>query len=102
LPGARGFEFKGLTDDSYTKAYNCELVRLGRGDHSVPHIEPWRHLLFILSGNGDITINNETTAIQTGTVCRVQAGERHSLRNLGEGDMLILTIYDPPRDRRKS
>jgi hypothetical protein len=28
LPGARGFEFKPLTDASYTKAYSCELVRL--------------------------------------------------------------------------
>ena len=44
LPGARGFEFKALTDDAYTKAYSCELVRLDPGDHSVPHIEPWSHL----------------------------------------------------------
>jgi hypothetical protein len=40
LPGARGFEFKALTDAAYTKAYSCELVRLEPGDHSVPHIEP--------------------------------------------------------------
>ncbi len=48
LPGARGFEFKALTNDAYTKAYSCELVRLDPGDHSVPHIEPWSHLLYIL------------------------------------------------------
>jgi hypothetical protein len=52
LPGARGFEFKALTNDAYTKAYSCELVRLDPGDHSVPHIEPWSHLLYILSGTG--------------------------------------------------
>src|SRR5262245_10658634 len=99
LPGARGFEFKTLTDDSYTKAYNCELVRLGAGDHSVPHVEPWSHLLYILSGTGDITINDESTTVRAGTVCQVRAGERHSLRNLGDDDMLIFTIYDPPRVR---
>jgi hypothetical protein len=38
LAGARGFEFKALTNDAYTKAYSCELVRLEPGDHSVPHI----------------------------------------------------------------
>jgi hypothetical protein len=38
---ARGFEFK---------AYSCELVRLEPGYHSVPRIEPWSHLLYILSG----------------------------------------------------
>jgi len=101
LPGARGFEFKALTNDTYTKAYSCELIRLEPGDHSVPHIEPWSHLLYILSGKGDVTIDGHTTPIQSGTVCQVCAGEKHSLRNLGEDDMLILTIYDPPRERKK-
>jgi quercetin dioxygenase-like cupin family protein len=101
LPGARGFEFKLLTDGTYTTAYSCELVRLGPRDHSVPHVEPWNHLLYFLNGNGDITINGNVAPVQTGTVCQVRAGENHSLRNLGDGDMLVLTIYDPPRSRRK-
>jgi quercetin dioxygenase-like cupin family protein len=101
LPGARGFEFKALTDDAYTKAYSCELVRLEPGDHSVPHIEPWSHLLYFLSGTGDITIDGSTSPVGTGTVCQVSAGEKHSLRNLGADDMVILAIYDPPRVRPK-
>jgi quercetin dioxygenase-like cupin family protein len=101
LPGARGFEFKALTNDAYTKAYSCELVRLEPGDHSVPHIEPWSHLLYILRGTGDVTIDGSTAPIRSGTVCQVRAGEKHSLRNLGEDDMLILAIYDPPRERKK-
>jgi hypothetical protein len=28
---------------------------------------------------------------------QVRAGEKHSLRNLGDDDMFVLTIYDPPR-----
>jgi len=84
LRGARGFEFKALTGDVYTKAYSCELVRLEPGDHSVPHIEPWSHLLYFLSGTGDVTIDGSTSAVRTGTVCQVRAGEKHSLRNLGE------------------
>jgi quercetin dioxygenase-like cupin family protein len=101
LPGARGFEFKALTNDAYTKAYSCELVRLEPGDHSVPHIEPWSHLLYILSGTGDVTIDGSTSPIRSGTVCQVRAGEKHSLRNLGDDDLLILAIYDPPRQRRR-
>jgi mannose-6-phosphate isomerase-like protein (cupin superfamily) len=101
LPGARGFEFKSLTDEAYTTAYSCELVRLEPGDHSVPRIEPWSHLLYILSGIGDITIDGDISVVGSGTVCRVRAGEKHSLRNLGDDDMLVLTIYDPPRGRKK-
>ena len=66
---ARGFEFK---------AYSCELVRLEPGDHSVPRIEPWSHLLYILSGTGDIIINGSTSPIRSVTACQVRAGEKHS------------------------
>jgi hypothetical protein len=55
LLGARGFEFKAVTNDAYTKAYSCELVRLEPGDHSVPQIEPGSHLLYILSNPGNMS-----------------------------------------------
>jgi tetrachlorobenzoquinone reductase len=99
LPGARGFEYKPLSDADYSAAFNAELVRLEPGDHSVPHVEPWSHLLYILSGAGEVTIDAETRAVAPGTVCQIKAGLRHSLRNLGEDDMVVLTIYDPPRKR---
>ena len=101
LPGARGFEFKALTNDAYTKAYSCELVRLEPGDHSVPHIEPWSRLLYILRGTGDVLSTAAPLQSAVAPFARVRAGEKHSLRNLGEDDMLILAIYDPPRERKK-
>jgi len=55
----------------------------------VPHIQPWSHLLYILSGTGDITIDGSTSPIRSGIVCQVRAGEKHSLRNLGEGLRLL-------------
>ena len=99
LPGPRGFEYKALSDNDYSSAFNAELVRLEPGDHSVPHIEPWSHLFYFLSGTGDVTIEGETQPVATGTVCQVRAGQKHSLRNLGVDDMIVLTIYDPPRKR---
>ena len=99
LPGARGFEYKALSDNDYSSAFNAELVRLEPGDHSVPHIEPWSHLLYFLSGAGDVTVDGETQPVETGTVCQIRAGQKHSLRNLGQDDMIVLTIYDPPRKR---
>lgn len=99
LPGARGFEYKALSDGEYSTAFNSELVRLEPGDHSVPHIERWNHLLYFLSGTGDFTSEGETSPVSAGIVCLVKAGELHSLRNLGEDDMIVLTVYDPARDR---
>jgi mannose-6-phosphate isomerase-like protein (cupin superfamily) len=99
LPGARGFEYKSVSDERYTDAFNAELIRLEPGDHSVPHVERWNHLLYFTHGTGDVTIGDETWPVKPGTVCLVKAGEKHSLRNLGAGDMIVMTIYDPPRDR---
>lgn len=99
LAGARGYEYKTLTDETYTQAFNSELVRLEPGDHSVPHVEPWNHVLYFLRGTGDVTIEGETSPVAEGTVCLVRAGERHALRNLGTDDMIVLAIYDPPRTR---
>src|SRR6516165_9449352 len=48
LPGARGFEYKALSDNDYSSTFNAELVRLEQSDHSVPHVEPWSHLLYFL------------------------------------------------------
>ena len=103
LQGSRGFEYKALVCDEpeYTSAYSCELVRLDPGDHSVPHIEKWNHTLIFIEGSGDLTIQDRTWPIVPGSVAKVRAGERHSLRNLGEGQMLVMTIYDPPRPREK-
>src|SRR4051812_36572926 len=99
LAGARGYEFKALSDADYSAAFNAELVRLEPGDHSVPHVERWNHLLYFLSGSGDITIEGQTNTLAAGTVARGKAGQTHSLRTLGTDDMVVLTVYDPPRTR---
>jgi quercetin dioxygenase-like cupin family protein len=100
-PGARGYEYiEIVADDSdYTSAFSCELVRLGPGDHSLTHAEPYNHLLFFVEGSGEITIGERTWPLSSGSYAKVKAGEKHSLRNLGNTEMLILTVYDPPRVR---
>jgi len=102
LAGARGYEYIPLVadDPSYTTSYSCEMVRLGPADHSVPHVEPWNHLLYFVEGNGELTIGERSWRVGPGTSAKVKAGERHSLRNLGPGDMLVLAVYDPPRVRK--
>ena len=42
-----------------------------------------------------------SSPIRSGTACQVRAGEKHSPRNLGDRTLLILVIYDPPRERKK-
>jgi mannose-6-phosphate isomerase-like protein (cupin superfamily) len=95
---ARGYEFKSVVaDPDYTSAFSCELVKVSPTGHSEPHIEPYNHALYFLQGIGEIKIGDEAWPIQQGTLAKVRAGERHSVRNFGPGEMLMLAIYDPPR-----
>jgi glyoxylate utilization-related uncharacterized protein len=84
-PDAKGYEYIEIVPDGseYTSAFSCELVRLG------PFVE----------GNGEITIGKKTWPLSPGSYAAVEAGKKHSLRNLGDTEMLILTVYDPPRER---
>jgi mannose-6-phosphate isomerase-like protein (cupin superfamily) len=100
-PGARGYRYiEIVADDSeYTSAFSCELVRLGPGVQSLTHVEDYNHLLFFVEGSGEITIGERTWPLSPGSYAKVKAGGKHSLRNLGDTEMLILTVYDPPRVR---
>jgi quercetin dioxygenase-like cupin family protein len=100
-PGARGYKYiEVVADDAeYTSAFSCELVRLGPGDQSLTHVEDYNHLLYFVEGSGEITIGKRTWPLSPGSYAKVKAGEKHSLRNLGDTEMLILTVYDPPRVR---
>ena len=101
LAGARGYASMEIVagEPEYTSAYSCEYVRVPPAGHSVPHVEPYNHLLFFVEGTGEITIGGTTWPLRPGSYAKVAAGETHSVRNLGDGDMLILTVYDPPRVR---
>ena len=56
-------------------------------------------MLCFVEGSGEITIGEKTWAPRPGSDAKVKAGEKHSVRNLGDVDMLILTVFDPPRVR---
>jgi quercetin dioxygenase-like cupin family protein len=92
LSGARGYESMEIVanEPEYTSAFSCEYVRLRPGAHSVTHVEEYNHLLFFVEGSGEITIGEKTWDLRPGSYAKVKAGAQHSLRNLSDGDMLIL------------
>jgi len=53
----------------------------------------------LVEGSGESTIAEKTWDLCPGSYAKLKAGKQRSLRNLSDGDMLILTVYDPPRVR---
>jgi len=63
---------------------------------TVPHVEPWSHLLFFLSGNGDITINGNVTAVAALAQIATPSAA-HFLKS----HQLLVQKFAADRDRQK-
>lgn len=81
-------------------AYSIELTTVGPGGFSPTHVEPWAHVFYVLSGHGEVTVEDEVKEVRPGSVSPISAGQAHSFRNLGSGALEMLVIYHPPRVRK--
>lgn len=47
---------------------------------------------YILEGSGEMTLDDETVAVQAGDFCFTRSGHRHSLRNTGTLPLRLLVV----------
>ncbi|MBW7893479.1 MAG: cupin domain-containing protein [Opitutaceae bacterium] len=47
---------------------------------------------YILAGNGEMTLDDQTVAVQAGDFCFTKSGHRHSLRNTGTVPLRLLVV----------
>src|SRR5882724_11110852 len=97
--GGKGNARKPITDEGLTPAFSAELVRMAPHKNSSEHMEPYSHLLYFLSGEGEVTVEDEVHKVGAGSVAQIRAGMFHSVRNLGDDELVAIAIYDPPRSR---
>jgi len=103
IEGSKGFEFGfDVLAGEYTDAFSIDIVRVAQGGYSPEHIDPDNHAFYILSGEADIDIADASHHVGSGAIVRIPRGVVHAVRNTGEGDLVLLTIYDPPRVRKSS
>ena len=53
-------------------------------------------MLFIVNGEGEAVINNETFGIDEHDVIFIPSGTKHNIKNSGDDDLKLYTIYSPP------
>lgn len=52
--------------------------------------------LYVISGDGDATINGRAVKIVQGDLLLIEAGERHEIRNTGREPLITVNVYAPP------
>ncbi|WP_035878583.1 cupin domain-containing protein [Cupriavidus sp. amp6] len=101
IEGSKGFEFVfNILGVEYTDAYSMDIVRVAQGGYSPQHIDPDNHAFFIVTGEADIDIADASHHARAGAVVRIPRGVVHAVRNAGDSELVLLTIYDPPRVRK--
>jgi quercetin dioxygenase-like cupin family protein len=59
------------------------------------HVDPYAHLLYVLSGTGLATSGGQEYPLLPGLVLQIDAGEEHSYRNTGPDQLVLLSLNLP-------
>jgi len=71
------------------------IARLGRGKKIEPHRDPMEEIYFIMSGEGEIQVDEETRHVGPGDAIWIPVGSVHALTNSHDGDCIILVVASP-------
>ena len=52
--------------------------------------------MYVVSGQGEATVNEQTVQMKTGSLLLIESGEMHEIRNTGDGPLETINFYVPP------
>ena len=68
------------------------IANLEKGKTIESHRDPMEEIYFVLSGEGEMSVDEETRHVRPGDATWIPAGSAHSLTNSSEKDLLILVV----------
>ena len=71
------------------------IARLAQGKTLEAHRDPMEEIYFILNGEGEMTVDDETRHVGPGDAVWIPTGSLHALHNSGEEDCIILVTAGP-------
>ena len=71
----------------------CATLKKGREIEA--HIDPMEEIYFIMSGEGEMTVGNDSRHVVQGDAIWIPAGSSHSLLNTGKNDCFLFVIASP-------
>ena len=68
---------------------------IAKGKAIEAHVDPMEEIYFIHSGEGEMTVGDETRHVKAGDTIWIPAGSSHSLVNSGAEDCYVFVIASP-------
>ena len=71
------------------------IANLSSGKTIESHKDPMEEIYFVLSGEGKMTVDEETRHVSPGDATWIPAGSAHGLTNDSQDNLLILVVASP-------
>ena len=71
------------------------IASLKPGKEIEAHVDPMEEIYFVLSGSGEMRVDEERREIKPGDAVWIPVGSSHALLNNGEEDCVILVVASP-------
>jgi quercetin dioxygenase-like cupin family protein len=88
----KGILRKSLSAMPFPSGFKASLTLAKPGGEFPEHIDPYAHIFYILEGEGEASVEGQTIPLKRETALTVAAGKKHSYRNSGPGDLLLITL----------
>ncbi len=93
MDGVKGAFIQWLiAGDDGAPNFAMRRFRVEPGGYTPYHHHPYEHEVYVLSGEGQVRINDKTYDITADTVVFVPPDVMHQFRNTGESDLVFLCI----------
>jgi mannose-6-phosphate isomerase-like protein (cupin superfamily) len=71
----------------------CATLVKGKAIES--HSDPMEEIYFVMTGEGEMTVGEETRNVSPGDAVWIPAGSPHGLTNSGDTELFILVVASP-------
>ena len=81
-----------ITKDDGAPNFAMRRFVVKAGGYSPLHEHPYEHEVFVLSGQGEVQIEEDSGSLRAGSFVLVPPGVKHQFRNTGNEDLVFLCI----------
>lgn len=98
--GTQGVDFRPvLADNIDPPNFHLRVFDIAPGGHTPKHTHDWEHEVFVVSGEGKISLSDRDEPLVAGDAVFVEPNELHQFVNDGSGTMRMICVVPKPEKK---
>lgn len=79
--------------------YVMRVFEIAENGYTPKHSHPWQHIIFVISGEGELFYDGKVHNITTGSYAFVESNKLHQFKNIGKSKLKFICIV--PKEGHK-